>query len=294
MLRRLFAQKWFILVFSIVAVLVMLLLATGLHDVQFAPGRSLQPDESAEIETTIESTAQEIADIPFWKQILFWILLVSMVVLVASMLSPEMRRWLFRTLIGVVSTVLMIFYLAREGTLSLFNFAAGLGDDAAAASEDLPPIAPFSPPQIPPWMNYLISIGVILALLLLTWSLSRWWRRFSRPRPASNSLDDLAAIARSSLDDLNAGQDWDDVIVGCYARMSDAVSRNRGLFRAQAMTPAEFARRLERAGLPGDAVRRLTRLFEAVRYGGRKSSQKEINEAVSCLTAILHYCGEAA
>ena len=143
-------------------------------------------------------------------------------------------------------------------------------------------------------MNYLISIGVVLALLLLARSLSRWWRRLGRPRPVSGPLDDLAAIARSSLDDLQVGQDWDDVIVGCYARMSDAVSRNRGLFRAKAMTPAEFARRLERAGLPGDAVRRLTRLFEAVRYGGRKSSQKEINEAVSCLTAILHYCGEAA
>jgi len=294
MLRRLFVQKWFILVFSIVAVLVMLLLATGLHDVQFAPGRSLQPDESESFETAVESSAQEIADIPFWKQVLFWILLISMVVLVASMLSPEMRRWLFRTIIGTVGTVLMIFYLAREGTLSLFNFAAGLGDDAAVASEDLPPITPFSPPQFPPWMNYLISIGVILALLLLTWGLVRWWRRFSRPRPASDSLDDLATIARSSLDDLYAGQDWDDVIVGCYARMNDAVSRKRGLFRTQAMTPAEFARRLERAGLPGDAVRRLTRLFEAVRYGERKSSQKEINEAVSCLTAILHYCGEAA
>ncbi len=276
------------------AVLVMLLLATGLHDVQFEPGRSLQPDESADIETTIESTVQEIADIPFWKQALFWILLISMIVLVASMLSPEMRRWLFRTMIGVFSTVVMIFYLAREGTLSLFNFAAGLGDDAAAASEDLPPIPPFSPPEIPPWVNYLISIGVTLTLVLLAWSLSRWWRQLSRPRPASGPLDDLAAIARSSLDDLQAGQDWDDVIVGCYARMSDAVSRRRGLFRTKAMTPAEFARRLERAGLPGDAVGRLTRLFEAVRYGGRESSQKEINEAVSCLTAILHYCGEAA
>lgn len=272
----------------------MLLLATGLHDVQFEPGRSLQPDESASIETTIESTVQEIADIPFWKQALFWILLISMVVLVASMLSPEMRRWLFRTMIGVVSTALMILYLAREGTLSLFNFAGGMGDEAAAASDDLPPIAPFSPPEVPPWVNYLISIGVILALLLLAWSLSRWWMRLSRPQPASDSLDDLAAIARSSLDDLQAGQDWDDVIVGCYARMSEAVSRRRGLFRTQAMTPAEFARRLERAGLPGDAVRRLTRLFEAVRYGGRKSSQREINEAISCLTAILHYCGEAA
>jgi hypothetical protein len=105
-------------------------------------------------------------------------------------------------------------------------------------------------------------------------------------------LDDLALIAQSSLDDLAAGYDWDDVIVNCYARMSEAVSRRRGLVRKEAMTPAEFARRLEQAGLPSDPVRRLTRLFESVRYGARKSNQKEINEAVSCLTAILHHCGE--
>jgi hypothetical protein len=294
MLRRLFAQKWGILALSLVALTMMLLLATGLHDVQFEPGRSLQPEESESFENAVEATVRDIAEVPFWKQVLFWILLISMVVLVASMLSPEMRRWLFRTIIGTVGTVLMIFYLAREGTLSLFNFASGMGDEAAAPAEDLPPIEPFTPPEVSPWMSYLISIGVILALLLLTWSLLRWWKRISRPGPVKDPLDDLAAIARSSLDDLKSGQDWDDVIVGCYARMSDTVSRKRGLFRTKAMTPAEFARRLERAGLPGDAVRRLTRLFEAVRYGGRSSSQAEINEAVSCLNAILHYCGEAS
>jgi hypothetical protein len=294
MLRRLFAQKWVILLLSLVAVAMMLLLATGLHDVQFEPGRSLQPDETESFETAVENTVREIVEVPFWKQVIFWVLLVSMVALVASLLSPEMRKWLFRTFIGVASTVLMIFYLVREGTLNLFNFAAGMGDEAAAASEDLPPIAPFSPPEIPPWVTYLISIGVVLALLLLAWSLSRWWRRFTRPRPVKDSLDDLAAIAQSSLDELEAGGDWDDVIVSCYARMSDVVSRKRGLFRTKATTPAEFARRLEQSGLPGEAVRRLTRLFEAVRYGGRASGQNEINEAVSCLTAILQYCGEAA
>jgi hypothetical protein len=294
MLRRLFAQKWGILALSLVALTMMFLLATGLHNVQFEPGRSLQPDETENFETAVETTVREIIEVPFWKQVLFWVLLISMVILVASLLSPEMRKWLFRTFIGVASTVLMIFYLAREGTLSLFNFAAGMGEDAAVSADDLPPIEPFSPPDISPWMTYLISIAVILALLLLTWSLSRWWKRVSRPGPVKDPLDDLAAIARSSLDDLKSGQDWDDVIIGCYARMSEAVSRKRGLFRPQAMTPEEFARRLEKAGLPGDAVRRLTRLFESVRYGGRKSSQNEINEAVSCLTAILHYCGEAA
>ena len=67
----------------------------------------------------------------------------------------------------------------------------------------------------------------------------------------------------------------------------------RQLQREIAMTPHEFAVRLEQAGLPGDAVTRLTRLFEAVRYGDRKSGPKDINEAVSCLKTILRYCGEA-
>jgi hypothetical protein len=74
--------------------------------------------------------------------------------------------------------------------------------------------------------------------------------------------------------------------------MSDVVAEKRKLQREIAMTPQEFALRLERAGLPGDAVRRLTRLFEMVRYGDRKSAPKDVTEAVGCLNTILHYCGE--
>ena len=74
--------------------------------------------------------------------------------------------------------------------------------------------------------------------------------------------------------------------------MSEVVSRTRGLSRQEAMTPTEFAFRLKRAGLPGDSVQRLTHLFESVRYGARKPAKNEINEAVSCLNVILHYCGE--
>jgi hypothetical protein len=74
--------------------------------------------------------------------------------------------------------------------------------------------------------------------------------------------------------------------------MSDVVSSTRHLYRNTAMTPHEFALHLEQAGLPGDAVTRLTRLFEGVRYGNRKSGPQDINEAVSCLKTILHYCGE--
>jgi hypothetical protein len=88
------------------------------------------------------------------------------------------------------------------------------------------------------------------------------------------------------------GTNSGDVIINCYLRMSDVVSDKRQLHRNAAMTPHEFALHLEQAGLPADAVTKLTRLFEGVRYGARRSGPQEINEAVSCLKTILHYCGE--
>jgi hypothetical protein len=93
------------------------------------------------------------------------------------------------------------------------------------------------------------------------------------------------------LKDLSEGKDWDDTVIRCYARMSEALDKGRGLHRQQAMTPQEFASRLEQAGLPSEPIRRLTNLFEKARYGGRKSSREDVNEAVTCLNAILHAVG---
>jgi hypothetical protein len=123
------------------------------------------------------------------------------------------------------------------------------------------------------------------------WVVYRWWvgpgmRRLSR-------LDAIGDIAQSSLNDIASGQEWRDVIIQSYVRMSEAVSARRGLQRARATTPREFADRLEQAGLPARAVERLTRLFEFARYGPRASSQSDVNEAVSCLNSILQACGQA-
>ena len=74
--------------------------------------------------------------------------------------------------------------------------------------------------------------------------------------------------------------------------MSRAVEKRHGLTRDVAMTSSEFARRLEMAGLPSEAVHTLTRLFESVRYGARRSTADEIDQAVKCLTVILNFCGE--
>jgi hypothetical protein len=102
---------------------------------------------------------------------------------------------------------------------------------------------------------------------------------------------DLAEIVRTSLDDISSGRDWEAVIIKCYARMSDVVGSRRGVQRRKGFTPAEFSIRLVNAGLPGDAVRRLTHLFEEARYGTRQASQMEVNEAIACLDSVLTACG---
>ena len=106
-------------------------------------------------------------------------------------------------------------------------------------------------------------------------------------------IQKLAGIARSSLRDLSAGRNSTDVIMDCYYRMSAVVLDKKNIDRSASMTPSEFAAQLEQAGLPSDAVRRLTRLFESVRYGRHKSDPVAANEAVTCLTTIVHYCSEA-
>lgn len=292
-MRRLFSHKRFIVFLSILSVITIVLLASGLHNIEFRAGRALGRAEAETVQFSVERAIRAITDVPVWKQTIFWVLLFLLVLLVSSILSPEIRKRLIRSFLGFAIATWAIIYLVQNNLLVLPDFTADLERGLAESAEEPPPFPVFTPPEVPDWINFLISLGIILALVGITWGLVRWWRRLSYLRSLSKPLGDLAAIAQSSLDDLAAGYDWDDVIFNCYARMSDVVGRKQGLVRQEDMTPAEFARRLERAGLPGDPVRRLTRLFESVRYGTRESSQKEINEAVSCLTAILHYCGEA-
>jgi hypothetical protein len=79
----------------------------------------------------------------------------------------------------------------------------------------------------------------------------------------------------------------------CYYEMSRVLRQQRGIRRHQAMTPREFATFLEEAGLPTEAVRRLTELFEQVRYGAKSPGRDEGAQALACLETIVEFCRSA-
>lgn len=283
-----FQNKRLILLLAVLALGALTILAISLNEVPFREGQHFGQRGTTTIEVFPEDLSQGWVEIPIWKQILVWGLVGLLVVLIAMLLSPEMRRRLFRILIRVAVTAWALYFLIKKGIISPNLFGNG---EAPPSQDTFVPVPVFEPPQVSSTFSYLISFAIALIWLLVLWLLYRGWQRYVSLN-TKKPLAEIAKIARSSLNDLSSGRNSSDVIINCYLRMSDVVSSTRHLYRNTAMTPHEFALHLEQAGLPGDAVTRLTRLFEGVRYGNRKSGPQDINEAVSCLKTILHYCGE--
>ncbi|HSQ39624.1 MAG TPA: DUF4129 domain-containing protein, partial [Anaerolineales bacterium] len=216
--------------------------------------------------------------------------------IVTSILSPELRKKLLRAIFRLAVLCLLILYVVqnreRFGLATLEPLDLSDSQFTAPTLNLAPPV--FSPPDIPPALPYLLSVAVILLTMGLLWFFGRGFSA-RRTRPAKDiSLEDIAAAARLSLRDLSTGRDWQDSILRCYESMTEVVARRRGFQRDLHLTPSEFASHLEQSGRPSDAVRRLTRLFESVRYGARASSPRENAEAADCLRTVLHYCGETA
>ena len=293
-MRSLFQDKRWILFISFLALGALTVLAIGLRDVSFSEAQPFGRREATRAETPPQDPIESLQAVSLQSQLLFWVSMILLIMLIGVLVSPEMRKRMIRILIRVAFTYwAFYFFFTRYGD-SLAALGQALNpagnDQTGNEAEALPPPV-FEPPQETAWISFLVGLLFVLFIALLAWRFSRFWKEYAG-RSGSKSLNEIARIARSSLRELSSGRESTDVIMNCYFRMSDVVADKRNLQRGVAMTPAEFAMRLEQAGLPGEAVKKLTRLFESVRYVGHRSGPKEVNEAVACLTTILHYCGE--
>ncbi|MBN2116989.1 MAG: DUF4129 domain-containing protein [Anaerolineales bacterium] len=295
-MRSFFENKRLVLLLAALALGALTVLAVSLNDVPFRAAQHFGVEKTAERPLPpADPMPQILMNVPLWKQLLAAGLVVLLMVLIIMLLSPKWRKrllWLLvKGLIWVAAIYILLTNPILSGALSRLLMPPQLQADEPAGEDAFTPIPVFEPPQVSSTLAYAISFAFALLLLVVLWFLYRGWQNYvalNQRKP----LEEIARIARSSLNDLSSGRNSSDVIINCYLRMSDVVSSKQQLHREIAMTPREFALRLERAGLPGEAVKRLTGLFEGVRYGDRKSAPQDVNEAVSCLKTILHYCGE--
>ncbi len=283
-------QRRWIIGIGLIVLVVMVVLSSSLHDVHFKQGVTFAADAKA-VSPAPLSVSQTIQDIPLWKLLIFWLVLVINLVLFIWLIPPQVRRRIIRQVFSFAIGLLALLFALRYRILQLpffLNSPEVLNGQLLLGASTGSKAPEFHLPQMSPWMVYLISLCVLLVSLLLVWAVSRLWSRFQVRR---SPLDDIASVASSSLDALAAGRNWGDVIIQSYKSMGEVISARRGLQRAEAMTPREFVVKLQSAGLPADAVARLTSLFESVRYGFNPSTPSQVSEAVACLNSILRACG---
>lgn len=141
-----------------------------------------------------------------------------------------------------------------------------------------------------PISNWVVTlIGIVLAAILTSGLGLVLWK-LAKTNQGSNLQDSLAQQAQQAITDLQAGIEFSDVILRCYAQMSRTLQEELNLERLPDMTPREFKLRLDALGFPAEPIQHLTRLFEAARYGKLIASQAEQQLAVQSLEAVQRFC----
>ncbi len=282
------------LAIGVLLALVLGLLAAGLRDFEFRPG-------TMEIGEPV--AARPGADAGGGLRIpgLHW-LFVALTVLGAAgtvmglLVSREIRRELVLRLLtaAVVAAVLLGIGLAITSptppTEELEDTPTQAHPGIAAPEIPIAGVESEVSPAgaVPYWAPYLLSAMAALAAGALV--LYILGRRGSRPRRSTTAS--LADSATEALDALRRGVAVTEVVQRCWLQMSSVLSTKAAVANAQEMTAREFAALLRSRGYRDEAVDRLTRLFEEVRYG-RKESEPRRADAIAALSAIQEHFGGA-
>jgi len=280
-------RRFLLLGFLAVALVGLVLLSMSLSGLPLRPGRPFYLGEPQPVTPTPESAAPEGLD--FWQLmriVLPLALWIGIPLFLASIIWAIIRKkkgYLITVLIllGWAALILYLELQIMDAPQQLWG--AQYAQEEAPETETPLPTDVFDPAATPEWLVYATSVGLALLLLGSAWSLWQIWRR--RPRP----LELVAQEAATALEAIRAGTAWQDAVIRCYAEMCQVMTK-RGMARRQEVTPREFAAQLEAAGLPGEYIQRLTRLFELVRYGGRQARPQDEEEAVACLSAVIRFC----
>jgi hypothetical protein len=281
-------RQVFLFFYLCAAISALTVLAAGLAQLSFRPGRSYILNGDQTPDATSGAPAASMGDLGYWRLLLTAIVLVALGYFVLTLIFSAKLRWqLLRQLARVLLVVLLIYLI-----LSRLIGAPEVLPPAQPAAEPPPPAQTLTGEPLPafvaqpaPWLVALVSL--VLAALLIA-GIWYFWRR---SRPVANPM---TTLAQAAIENIQAGGDVQSVVLRCYLEMSQVLGQQRGIERARAMTPREFAQHLAASGVRDQHILQLTRLFEGARYGAQPPSPRDERAAVECLTAIVHAYGGAA
>lgn len=279
-----------VLIFSGVAIAVTVVLAAGLSGIRLQPGKSFpvaafsRPGEGA-----VELSFLGRLFIVLLRVLLFAVWIILPLAVLYLIVSPSARKRLLRDLLGLLPFFVLLYLLLRASSRTLQG-----EEQQLQMPEVAPQISPLTSGPVltntspPEW--FIFAASLVVAILVIAPLVGVAWFLWQRRRRREVGLERLAQEAQATITAIQSGADLRNAIIHCYVEMARIVREQRGIARDSTETATEFAAELEGAGLPGQDVRRLTRLFESVRYGAKLTGEDEEREAVAALTAIAQAC----
>lgn len=284
MLRQSNQRAFFLFLLAIGALLI---LASGISKILFVPEPFILGTTSQEQPLAALSNLRFVG-----SELIFYVFFVLFILAIISMvLVPEARkRMLWFILLFAVMVFLSQLLIPRTPAEQLQVVETETAQ--RIADNNFQPLITPQPDlssnlETPAWLVTVAGIG--LALLIVSGSAAIVWL-IARQKSYTSVPQEISLEARAAIQELEAGGEFQDVILRCYARMSQVLSEQRGVHRESAMTPHEFERLLIKLGFPSEPIRTLTHLFEDVRYGSIQQGENGMQMAVSSLNAIIYYC----
>jgi hypothetical protein len=269
------------LIFLGLAVLLTVLLAGSLSQVEFQPG--LPPPVLQGRNLILPEAPQPL--IPVQSTNYFRIYLVGII------LAIYLLVMLFRWIMGLSRKDLLKSFLILLGIISIAILISYLIPNISVDTHGMPVPTPLPPPEptplgpTPPALTWLVGVGlaVLGAFLFYAWLASR---------KKTNQASLIAQEIEKARQDLLSGMDLEEVIMRCYQHMSLVLQQEAGVERQAYMTPAEFEHELVTGGFPRDPVKKLTYLFENVRYGNWTPTHSDERAALESLDKIINHLRE--
>lgn len=277
--------------------MLMALLAVGLPTLQMQPGEFFLPRFS---EQSNSSASFSWGDMSWFLLVVRGLMIVLLfllpIYLVIGLLTKRGKRKLWGEMLKMIIPFLILLWISEfAGPLNQSDEQTGLQPgflDFSSISGNATALPEFEAnPQS--WMLGLIIVGAAALVAGVTFY---GLKSLSKREPMDDDpLWEFADKAQVALNDIEAAKiEFDDVIIRCYAEMSQTLQAEKGIQRAQAMTTHEFEQELLAKGFPAQPVQQLTRLFEQVRYGRQQHGEAAKRSATESLREIISFCRRRA
>ncbi len=273
----------------LLAILALVVLAAGLSQMQFGSGFKIEssadsPDAPNALAPTNSSPSSETDTGKEIVVIFLWAFLIASIL--SIILWPEsLKETLKRALTATVWVMAIYFVYSHFRRQDASNRVGSLGDSSQTVVTPQEALPGWNETQVPFWFTLLmvlLIVGGIAATIAAFFFIRRFWKFYRQ----DTLLEDVAGLAERAAHDLRAGAALRDVVLRCYHEMSLLLSQQKKIALSKAMTAREFEQRLQTLGVRNEHVKRLTQLFEKVRYGRTEPSELEEREAMACLDAI--------